>query len=86
MAAGGEPALVADSFEGRGQVRGLEAVVFDGYNEWLRNGAQPAVDAGLRDSMQPQAGRNPGGSLRWDRCDRMCGNEFKTLMIWRMMT
>ena len=32
-ATGGEPALVADSFEGRGQVRGLEALVFDGYNE-----------------------------------------------------
>jgi len=49
-------------------------VVFDGSDEVLRNGAQASVDAYMRLGMQPQAGRDSGGSLRRERCVRMCGN------------
>ena len=61
-------------------------MVFDGSDEVLRNVAQPAVDAYMRLGMQPQAGGDPGGGLRRERCVLMCGNEFKTPMTGRMMT
>ena len=63
MAGGGEPALLESSKPSRGEVCGFEALVFDGSDEVSRYGAQPAVGAGLRDGMQPQAGRDPGAGL-----------------------